>query len=75
VVVVGDGRGETTAAPVAVADPPAARPTPAGTAAAGRGTPWSLAGAALLGLAVAGGALLAARRRRSRRPAHPAPDV
>jgi plastocyanin len=75
VVVVGDGRGETTAAPVAVADPPAARPTPAGTAAAGRGTPWSLAGAALLGLAVAGGALLAARRRRSRRPAHPAPEV
>jgi plastocyanin len=66
VVVVGDGRGETTAAPVAVADPPAARPTPAEAAAAGRGaTPWSLAGAVLLGLAVAGGALLAARRRRA----------
>jgi plastocyanin len=68
VVVVGDGRGEA-AAPVVVADPPAARP-----AAAGAGAPWSLAGGVLLGLAVAGGALLAlaARRRRDRQPAHPA---
>src|SRR6266508_824690 len=51
VVVVGDGRGGAAAAPVAVADPPAARPAPAGAAepaAAGRGTPWSLAGAVLL---------------------------
>jgi len=69
VVVVGDGR-EEAAAPVVVADPPAARP-----AAAGPGTPWSLAGAVLLGLAVAGGALVAARRRRARQPARPAPEL
>jgi len=73
VVVVGDGRGEA-AAPVAVADPPAARHA-AEPAAAGPGTPWSLAGAVLLGLAVAGGALLATRRRRARQPARPAPEV
>ena len=74
VVVVGDGRGEA-AAPVVVADPPATRPAAAGTAAAGRGTPWSLSGAVLLGLAVAGGALVAARRRRARQPAGPAAEV
>jgi plastocyanin len=73
VVVVGDGSGQA-AAPVALVDPPAARPA-AGTAAAGRGTPWSLAGAVLLGLAVAGGVLVAARRRRARQPARPAPEV
>jgi plastocyanin len=76
VVVVGDGRGEA-AAPVVVANPPAARPA-AGTtepAAAEPGMPWSLAGAVLLGLAVAGGALLAIRRRRARQPARPAPEV
>jgi len=72
VVVVGDGRGEA-AAPVAVADPPAARPAAAELA--GPGTPWSLSGAVLLGLAVAGGALVAARRRRARQPARPAPEV
>jgi plastocyanin len=67
VVVVGDGRGEA-AAPVVVADPPAARPA---TAAEPAVAPWSLAGGVLLGLAVAGGALLAlaARRRRARQPA------
>jgi len=77
VVVVGDGRGEA-AAPVAVADPPAARHAAgaaAEPAAAGPGTPWSLAGAVLLGLAVAGGALLATRRRRARQPARAAPEV
>jgi plastocyanin len=75
VVVVGDGRGEA-AAPVVVADPPAARPA-ATPAAAGVGAPWSLAGGVLLGLAVAGGALLAlaSRRRRARRPADPAPSA
>ncbi len=73
VVVVGDGRGEA-AAPVVVANPPAARPA-AELTAAGRGTPWSLAGAVLLGLMVAGGALVAARRRRARQPAAPAPEV
>ena len=72
VVVVGDGRGEA-AAPVTVADPPAARPAAAEPA--GPGTPWSLSGAVLLGLAVAGGALVAARRRRARQPARPAPEV
>jgi len=73
VVVVGDGRGEA-AAPVVVANPPAARPA-AEPAAAGRGTPWSLGGAVLLGLMVAGGALVAARRRRARQPASPAPTA
>jgi plastocyanin len=77
VVVVGDGRGEA-AAPVVVADPPAARPATAQASApaAGAAAPWSLAGGVLLGLAVAGGALLAlaARRRRARQPAHPAPE-
>jgi plastocyanin len=78
VVVVGDGRGEA-AAPVVVADPPAARPATAAQAsapAAGAAAPWSLAGGVLLGLAVAGGALLAlaARRRRARQPASPAPE-
>jgi len=73
VVVVGDGRGGTAAAPVAVADPPAAPPVAAEPAAAERGTPWSLAGAVLLGLVVAGGALMAARRRRARQPAGSAP--
>jgi plastocyanin len=72
VVVVGDGRGEA-AAPVVVADPPAARPATAAepAAVAGAVAPWSLAGGVLLGLAVAGGALLAlaARRRRARQPA------
>jgi plastocyanin len=56
VVVVGDGRGQA-AAPVVVADPPAARPAAAAPAPAGAA--WSLAGGILLGLAVAGGALLA----------------
>jgi plastocyanin len=67
VVVVGDGRGRA-AAPVVVADPPgpATRPAAAEATAAGRGAPWSLAGAALLGLAVVGGALVAAWRRRGR---------
>ena len=78
VVVVGDGRGEA-AAPVVVADPPAARPATAAqpAAVAGAAAPWSLAGGVLLGLAVAGGALLvlAARRRRARRPAQPAPEA
>jgi plastocyanin len=73
VVVVGDGGGEA-ATPVVVADPPAARPAGAAPAAAGAGAPWSLAGAALLGLAVAGGALLAARRRRTRQPTPAAPE-
>jgi plastocyanin len=73
VVVVGDGRGEA-AAPVVVADPPAARPAAVAAEAparAGAGAAWSLAGGVLLGLAVAGGALLAlaARRRRARQPA------
>jgi len=75
VVVVGDGRGGTAAAPVAVADPPAAPPVAAEPAAAGRATPWSLAGAVLLGLVVAGGALVAARRRRARQPAGSAPTA
>jgi plastocyanin len=78
VVVVGDGGGEA-AAPVVVADQPAARPdaVAAGASAPGAVAPWSLAGGVLLGLAVAGGALLAlaARRRRARQPAHPAPEV
>ena len=70
VVVVGDGRGQA-AAPVVAADPPPARPAAAAAPASGAGAPWSLAGAVLLGLAVAGGALLgvAARRRRARPPA------
>jgi plastocyanin len=80
VVVVGDGRGEA-AAPVVVADPPAARPAAVAPEGSGEprggapvnqaGVPWSLAGGVLLGLAVAGGALLAlaARRRRARQPA------
>ncbi len=81
VVVVGDGRGGTAAAPVAVAEQGGGPSAPAGTgvvaepAAAGRGTPWSLAGAVLLGLMVAGGALVAARRRRARQPASPAPTA
>jgi hypothetical protein len=76
VVVVGDGRGQA-AAPVVVADPPAARPAAASAPAGGSAAPWSLAGGVLLGLAVAGGALLAlaARRRRGRQPAQPAPEV
>jgi len=74
VVVVGDGRGEA-AAPAVVADFPGARPAATEATAAGRGAPWSLAVAALLGLGVAGGALVAARRRRARRPAAPAPEV
>jgi plastocyanin len=69
VVVVGDGRGQA-AAPAAVANFPATRPAAAEATAAGRGAPWSLAGAALLGLAVVGGALVAAWRRRGR----PAPE-
>jgi plastocyanin len=65
VVVVGNGASQA-AAPVMVADPPAARPAEAAPA-AGAGAPWSPAGAVLLGLAVAGGALLAlAARRRAR---------
>jgi plastocyanin len=74
VVVVGDGRGEA-AAPAVVADFPGARPAATEATAAGRGGPWSLAVAALLGLGIAGGALVAARRRRGRRPAAPAPEV
>jgi plastocyanin len=69
VVVVGDGRGQA-AAPVVVAESPGARPA-AGATAAGRGVPWSLPGAVALGLAVVGGALVAARRRRT----HPTPEV
>jgi plastocyanin len=69
VVVVGDGRGEA-AAPTVVADFPGARPGAAPAAANGSAAPWSLAGAALLGLAVLGGALVAAWRRRG----HPAPE-
>jgi hypothetical protein len=55
---------------VAVAESPGARPA-AGATAAGRGVPWSLPGAVALGLAVVGGALVAARRRRT----HPTPEV
>jgi plastocyanin len=75
VVVVGDGRGQAAAPVVLAEQPPPARPATA--AAAGAGAPWSLAGGVLLGLALAGGALLglAARRRRSRRPARPAPGI
>jgi plastocyanin len=71
VVVVGDGVGKAAAAaPVGVADPPAAPPAAgAGVAAepaAAQGVPWTLPGAVLLALAVAGAALLVARRRASR---------
>ena len=69
VVVVGDGRG-AAAAPVVVADIPGARPGAGPAAANGSAAPWSLAGVVLLGLAVVGGALVAAWRRRGR----PAPQ-
>jgi plastocyanin len=74
VVVVGDGRGAGVAAPVDVADPPAAQPAAAQGAgvaaepAAAARTPWSLAGAVLLGLAVAAGAALVLSRRRRGTP-------
>jgi plastocyanin len=73
VVVVGDGLGKAAAAaPVAVADPPASPPAAgAGVAAepaAAQGVPWTLPGVVLLALAVAGAALLVARRRRAPKP-------
>jgi plastocyanin len=73
VVVVGDGRGAGgVAAPVDVADPPAAQPAAAspGVAAepAAARTPWTLPGAVLLGLAVAAGAALVLSRRRRGAP-------
>jgi len=73
VVVVGDGRAAATAAPVQVADPPAAQPT-AEPAAAQRAS-WSLPVALLLGAVVAGAALILVVARRRRATTGPAPQA
>jgi plastocyanin len=73
VVVVGDGRATAAAAPVRVADPPAAQPT-AEPATATRAS-WPLPVALLLGVVLAGAAVLLVVARRRRGGTGPAPQA